>query len=68
MLQTTSKELIFMSSVNQVSTSSRALTQLLEKAVDSQTDLAKKMVKVAVTEKLQAQNLSELGQNIDAYA
>ncbi|NLM16861.1 MAG: hypothetical protein GX221_04015 [Candidatus Riflebacteria bacterium] len=57
-----------MSSVNQVSTSSRALTQLLEKAVDSQTDLAKKMVKVAVTEKLQAQNLSELGQNIDAYA
>ncbi len=57
-----------MSGVSGVSSSSAAsLMQVLDNSMQSQTDMAEKMVKIAAEEKVQAQQLSLLGQVIDRY-
>ena len=57
-----------MSGVSGVSSSSAAsLMQVLDDSMQSQTDMAEKFVKIAAEEKVQAQQLSMLGQVIDQY-
>ncbi len=57
-----------MSGVSGVSSSSAAsLMQVLDDSMQSQTDMAEKMVKIAAEEKVQAQQLSIIGQVIDRY-
>ena len=57
-----------MSGVSGVSSSSAAsLMQVLDDSMQSQTDMAEKFVKIAAEEKVQAQQLSMLGQVIDRY-
>ena len=57
-----------MSGVSGVSSSSAAsLMQVLNDSMQSQTDMAEKFVKIAAEEKVQAQQLSMLGQVIDRY-
>ena len=57
-----------MSGVSGVSSSSAAsLMQVLDASMQSQTDMAEKFVKIAAEEKVQAQQLSMLGQVIDRY-
>lgn len=57
-----------MSGVSGVSSSSAAsLIQVLDDSMQSQTDMAEKMVKIAAEEKVQAQQLSIIGQVIDRY-
>lgn len=57
-----------MSGVSGVSSSSAAaMMQVLNDSMQSQTDMAEKFVKIAAEEKVQAQQLSMLGQVIDRY-
>ena len=57
-----------MSGVSCVSSSSAAsMMQVLNDSMQSQTDMAEKFVKIAAEEKVQAQQLSMLGQVIDRY-
>ena len=57
-----------MSGVSGVSSSSAAsMMQVLNDSMQSQTDMAEKFVKIAAEEKVQAQQLSMLGQVIDPY-
>ncbi len=57
-----------MSGVSGVSSSSAAsLMQVLDDSMQSQTDMAEKMVKIAAEEQVQAQQLSLIGQVIDRY-
>ncbi len=57
-----------MSGVSGVSSSSAAsLMQVLNDSMQSQTDMAEKFVKIAAEEKVQAQQLSMIGQVIDRY-
>ena len=57
-----------MSGVSGVSSSSAAsLMQVLDDSMQSQTDMAEKIVKIAAEEKVQAQQLSLIGQVIDRY-
>ena len=57
-----------MSGVRGVSYSSAAsMMQVLNDSMQSQTDMAEKFVKIAAEEKVQAQQLSMLGQVIDQY-
>ncbi|MBQ3644129.1 MAG: hypothetical protein II961_05990 [Candidatus Riflebacteria bacterium] len=57
-----------MSGVSGVSSSSAAsMMQVLNDSMQSQTDMAEKFVKIAAEEKVQAQQLSMLGQVIDQY-
>ena len=57
-----------MSGVSGVSSSSAAsMMQVLNDSMQSQTDMAEKFVKIAAEEKVQALQLSMLGQVIDRY-
>ncbi len=57
-----------MSGVSGVSSSSAAsMMQVLNDSMQSQTDMAEKFVKIAAEEKVQAQQLSMIGQVIDRY-
>ncbi len=57
-----------MSGVSGVSSNTAAsLMQVLDNSMQSQTDLAQKAIKIAAEEKVQAEQLSIIGQAIDRY-